>query len=80
MIEHNSNDVFQLSKTGWEEAIKKYSDLNRHSVSLNFFQRSTNAWIQPKNDNYFDNSTIFAQFGRLFELIKFKKNATSQTS
>jgi hypothetical protein len=58
MIQHNSNDIFQLSETEWEKAIKKYPDLNRNSVSLNFFPRSANAWIQPKKDNYFDNAKV----------------------
>lgn len=74
MIQHNSNDIFQLSETEWKKAIKKYPVLNQNSDSIKYFPRSANAWIQPKKDNYFDNATILAQFGRLFELIEFKED------
>jgi len=50
-----------------------HPELSEKSSILNFFERSANAYIEPKKDNYFDSDTIIKQCERLFKLVKFKK-------
>ena len=50
-----------------------HPELSEKSSILTFFERSANAYIEPKKDNYFDSDTIIKQFERLFKLVKFKK-------
>jgi hypothetical protein len=54
--------------------VSVYPELNSDDDFLNYFLRSANAWIEPKKDNYFDNTIILRQFERLLQLIKFKKS------
>lgn len=73
IVMHNSVDVFQLDDDEWHEACSKNPQLLQQDKFLNYYERSANAWIEPKKDNYFDNETIISQFERLFILLKFKK-------
>jgi hypothetical protein len=63
-----------LDEQEWIQAVTAYPELNSDDELLNYFPRSANAWIEPKKDNYFDNSIILRQFERLLKLIKFKKS------
>ena len=73
IVQHTNTDVFELDEDEWQEAIKADPQLATNDEFLNYFPRSANAWIEPKKDNYFDNTIILRQFERLFRLIKFKK-------
>jgi hypothetical protein len=64
IAQHSESDIFMLDE----------QELNSNEDLLNYFSRSANAWIEPKKDNYFDNSIILRQFERLFKQIKFKKS------
>lgn len=72
IVQHNESKVFALNESEWSNAIKVYPDLEVEDDFINYFPRSANAWIEPKKDNYFDNSIILRQFERLLKLIKFK--------
>lgn len=72
IVMHDNVPIFELDNDEWQEAIESCPSLqNKHDI-LNFYERSANAWIEPKKDNYFDNEVILSQFERLFKLIKFK--------
>lgn len=73
IVQHHSGDIFELNQKEWENALKKYPELNQKDDFLNFFPRSANAWIEPKKDNYFDNRVILQQFERFFKLMQFKE-------
>jgi hypothetical protein len=53
--------------------LRFHPDLNLANDHINYFERSANAYVEPKKDSYFDNDTILKQFERLFKLLKFKK-------
>ena len=92
MVQHNSVDIFKLSDAEWEEALKNHPHLKDNNQEINYYQKTANAWIEPRKDHYFDNAIILKQFERLFILTKYKKefknceiellvdNATTHTS
>jgi len=41
---------------------------------LSYFDKSANAFIEPKKDCYLNCNSILRQFDRLFKLVKFKKS------
>lgn len=69
--QHDSVDVFRLDEDEWNEAINQYPELNNSNQFINYYQRSANAWIIPKKDNYFDNDTILDVLKRLLIMLRF---------
>ena len=69
---HPSGPFFQLSRTEYDKALKKYPELEG-AQDIDYIERSASASIQVSSDAYFDNSTILKQFERLFQLLKFKE-------
>ena len=58
IAQHSKLDVFMLDEDEWNQAVSVYPELNSDDDFLNYFPRSANAWIEPKKDNYFDNTAI----------------------
>lgn len=73
IVLHDEVDVFKLDQDEWNDAIKEFPELNETDEILEYYEFSANAYIEPKKDNYFCNSTIIKQFTRLFKLMRYKK-------
>jgi hypothetical protein len=73
LVQCEDSCEFRLDEDEWNRALRQYPALNKQDDFLNFYPQSPNAWIEPKKDNYFDNTQILKQFERLFILLKFKK-------
>jgi hypothetical protein len=72
LVMHPSGPFFQLSPTEYDKALKKYPELDEEQ-EIDYIERSASASVHITSDAYFDNSTILAQFERLFELLEFKE-------
>ncbi|CAF3858213.1 unnamed protein product, partial [Rotaria sp. Silwood1] len=72
LVMHKSGPFFQLSPAEYEKALHKYPELDGEQ-DIDYVERSASASIHVGSDAYFDNSTILAQFERLFKLLKFKE-------
>ncbi|CAF1532325.1 unnamed protein product, partial [Rotaria sp. Silwood1] len=72
LVMHPSGPFFQLSPTEYDKALKKYPELDEEQ-EIDYVERSASASVHISSDAYFDNSTILAQFERLFKLLEFKE-------
>ena len=72
IAQNDSCGIFELDENEWKQACDKHPELLIKDSSINYYERSANAWIEPKKDFYFDNEIILKQFKRLFILLKFK--------
>lgn len=72
LVMHQSGPFFQLSPGEYDKALKKYPDL-ADQQDIEYIERSASVSMHVGSDNYFDNSTILAQFERLFKLLEFKE-------
>ncbi|CAF1485272.1 unnamed protein product, partial [Rotaria sordida] len=72
LVMHESGLFFQLNPAEYDKALKKYPELN-NAQDIDYIERSASASIDVGSDAYFDNSTILAQFERLFKLLEFKE-------
>ena len=72
LVMHPSGPFFQLSETEYEKVLEKYPELDEEE-NINYIERSASASAHVSSDVYFDNSTVLAQFERLFKLIEFKE-------
>ena len=72
IVQHNQCEVFQLDQTEFNQAIKENKKLLEKS-DINYLKNSTNAWVEPKKDHFFNNCSILEQFERLFIMLKYKK-------
>ena len=61
LVMHESGPFFQLNLAEYEKALKN-------------IERSVSASIHVGSDAYFDNSSLLAQFERLFKLLDFKES------
>ena len=73
IVKHSVIDIFYLNESEWKTATEKHPGLLKQDTKLNYYDRSANAYIEPKKDHYFDNQTILKQFERLFIMLTFKK-------
>jgi hypothetical protein len=71
IVMHDHADVFVLNQNEWENACREYPELLISDPQINYYERSANAWIQPKKDNNLHNKIIIKQFERFFKLLKF---------
>ena len=71
LVMYPSGPFFQLSETEYEKVLEKYPELDEEE-NINYIERSASASAHVSSDVYLDNSTILAQFERLFKLIEFK--------
>ncbi|CAF3360349.1 unnamed protein product, partial [Rotaria sp. Silwood2] len=72
LVQHPSSPFFSLNEVEWKAAIKKYPTLDQTN-DVEYFERSATASINIGTDYYFDNTVILEQFGRLFQILQFKK-------
>lgn len=73
LVQHPSGPFFQLTKTEWSAALRKYNSL-LFDNSINFIERSATAHLNIGTDAYFDNDTVLCQFERLFQMLEFKED------
>ncbi|CAF4989992.1 unnamed protein product [Rotaria sp. Silwood1] len=69
---HQSGPFFQLSPAEYNKALKKYPKLDEEQ-DVDYIECPASASVHVSSDGYFDNSTILAQFERLFKLLEFKE-------
>ncbi|CAF1406848.1 unnamed protein product [Adineta steineri] len=71
LVAHPDNPFFQLSKSEWTAAVKKYPELLEDD-GIQHIERSASGSIQVDSGGYFDNNAIISQFTRLFKMLPFK--------
>ncbi|CAF1555882.1 unnamed protein product [Rotaria sp. Silwood1] len=69
---HRSGPFFQLSPAEYEKALQKYPELDDEQ-DIDYTERSASGSIHVGSGGFFDNSSILAQFERLFKLLVFKE-------
>ena len=74
LVQCDTVDLFELDENEYNDALNEYPELDEVDPTINYYPRSSNAWVEPKRDLYFDNDQILKQFKRLFILLKFKKS------
>ena len=72
LVMHPSGPFFTLSEKEYKEALKLYPELADDVDDVSYVEKTATGSIDVGYDSYFDNSTILAQFERLFKLVQLK--------
>jgi hypothetical protein len=65
LVQHKYVELFELSNDEWNKAISENPFLLNNQSFINYDSRSSNAFIEPGKDCYFNNESIVEQFHRL---------------
>ncbi|CAF4648861.1 unnamed protein product, partial [Rotaria sp. Silwood2] len=69
---HPSGPFFTLKDKEYQQALALYPELDDDVEDVAYVKKTATGSINVGYDSYFDNSTILAQFERLFKLLQFK--------
>ncbi|CAF4537021.1 unnamed protein product, partial [Rotaria sp. Silwood2] len=69
---HPSGPFFTLNGKEYQQALALYPELADDVDDVTYVEKTVTGSINVGYDSYFDNSTILAQFERLFKLLQFK--------
>ena len=69
---HPSGPFFTLNDKEYQQALALYPELTDDAGDVTYVEKTATGSINLYYDSYFDNSTILAQFERLFKLLHFK--------
>ena len=69
LVMHPSGPFFTLNDKEYQQALALYPEL---ADDVTYVEETATGFINVGYDSYFDNSTLLAQFERLFKLLHFK--------
>ena len=72
LVMHPSGPFFALNDKEYRQALALYPELADDVGDVTYVEKTATGSINVGYDSYFDNSTILAQFERLFKLLHFK--------
>ena len=72
LVSHVTGPFLTLSDSEFAAAVKEYPELKEDKEAM-YKKNSATAGITIGQDAYFNNETVLAQFERLFQLVKHKK-------
>ena len=72
LVMHPSGPFFTLNDKEYQQALTLYPELADDVGDVTYVEKTATGSINVGYDSYFDNSTILAQFERLFKLLRFK--------